>query len=302
MSPIRTLAVATVALAVPLAARAENKEVASVDPSTLSVPLDVAPAPIPPTSDEAAKPKSASSAAPAKLGIGFGITLASAYNFRGQNLYKDQHQLDQALQVAPWASYTVPKTGLTLTYYSSYQATGSAAAANRKAGISHEQDFTAAYRVELPAHLALTPGFTTYVYPFATKEAAGTTTPVWVEPWVDLLWQNGVVDVDLTTTYFHGAQSALKDYRYGYLHAQLSRTATITPWVGVETAVGYGHKLYVEKVTQNRDDVSARIGVPFTVKDAVLKPAVNWAWTDLSGRSMGQEYFLFGSLDASYAL
>ncbi len=287
---------------VPSVADAQQKEVASADPAMLDLTLDPAPKPVAPRRDEAAPSAAEAKPEKEKLGLGFGATFASAYNFRGLNIYKDKHQLDPSLQIAPWASYTVPKTGLTVTYFSSYQAAGAAASQNRKAGMSHEQDLVLGYRVELPAHLALTPGFTTYVYPFATKDAAGTTAPVYLEPSLDFTWASGFVDVDLFGSYFHGVQSALKDYRYGYLHAQVSRTATVTPWLGVETALGYGHKLYVEQVTDNRDDLSARIGVPFTVSDAVLKPSINWAWTNLKDQGIGREYFLFGALDATYAL
>ncbi len=285
------------------AAGEEKKQVASLDPTTLSLPTD-APVVIatPRASDEPAKGSENAKQEKEKLGIGLGATFGSAYSFRGLNLYKAKKQLDQAFQLAPWASYAMPHTGFVITYFSSYQAAGAAAAQNRKAGLSHEEDVILGYRFDLPAHIALTPGFTGYAYPFATKEAAGTNVPIYIEPSFDFFWASGVVDVDVQGSYFHGIQSALKNYRYGYLHAQLGRTAAIKPWVGVETAVGYGHKIYVENVSENRDDVSARIGVPFTLSDAVLKPALNWAWTNLKDQSMGQEYFVFGSLDASYAL
>ncbi|MCA9626399.1 MAG: hypothetical protein KC766_01980 [Myxococcales bacterium] len=235
------------------------------------------------------------------IGLEIGVGAASAYAWRGLNIYAAESQHDQHGQIAPWISYGVPGTDLTLDYWSSYQTNGPNKSAAVDEGTGAEQDLTATYSFELSEEVSLEPFVSGYFYPFAKQAAAGVSNPTYVEPGVGVGYTT-FVDFEVSASYIHGVQSELKDSRHGYLHVGLSKSVPLNDTFELSVGAGYGLKGYLEDAGQdNVHDVQLDAALAFSVDSATLAPGVHWVWTDLSGVGFSQEQFTYVGLDASYA-
>ncbi|MGE0322537.1 MAG: hypothetical protein AB7K71_32375 [Polyangiaceae bacterium] len=235
------------------------------------------------------------------IGLEVGVTAGSAYAWRGLNIYAAESQHDQHGQIAPWISYSVPGTGLSLDYWSSYQTNGANKSTAVEEGTGAEQDLTATYAFEVSDEVSVDPFVSGYFYPFAKQAAAGVQNPTYVEPGVGVNYAT-FVDLGVSVSYIHGLQSELKDGRHGYLHFAVSKAVPLTDGFELSVGAGYGLKGYVEDVGQdNVQDVQLDAALAFVVDSATLAPGVHWVWTDLNGVAFSQEQFTYAGLDASYA-
>jgi hypothetical protein len=227
---------------------------------------------------------------PVGLTVDFGV--GSAYGYRGLNLVAESSQHDQRLVMQPSLAYEVPETGLTLTYFSSYQVTGERQA-QVDAGMSDEQDLTVAFEREVTEGVSIGALFNAFVYPMAREQAAGTDVPVYLEPGLSATWST-VVDLSLSTSFLFGVQDALRSYRYVYVNPKVGKTLEITPAVSLTGSLGYGVK--AQQTTDNRHDLLVDVGVTFLPSELFyVTPAVHWAWTNLEGATFVDEQFAWVS-------
>ncbi len=248
--------------------------------------------PGPALEDQPAEPAEASEPEREPLGLTVDLGVGSAYGYRGLNLAAETSQHDQRLVLQPSVSYAVLETGLTLTYFSSYQATGERAA-QVDAGMSDEQDLIAAFEREIAGGLSLGASLGAFVYPMADELAVGTAVPVYLEPGLAATWST-VVDLSLSASLLLGVQDALRHSRYAYVNPKIGKTLEITEAVSLSASAGYGVKAQAQP--DNMHDVLVEVGATLSPSELFyVMPSVHWAWTNLAEESFVQEQFAWVS-------
>ncbi|MFH1463591.1 MAG: TorF family putative porin [Pseudomonadota bacterium] len=217
------------------------------------------------------------------IGLSLDLGVASAYVWRGLNVFADSGQRDPNLLLAPSVAWSIGESGVSLGYWGAYQLTGPNRAALVDAGLGAEQDLWVGYDRALSGKLAASFLLTGYLYPLADEAAAGTAFPTYLEPAAGLGWV-GPVTASVSVGYFHGLQPTLAGSRNVYLHPALSWGHALGEEVGLTVDAGFGYKLFTQaEVTTNTLDVSLALGLPLTFGAVHVNPALNLAWTNLGG-------------------
>ncbi|MBM4354235.1 MAG: hypothetical protein FJ109_10645 [Deltaproteobacteria bacterium] len=247
------------------------------------------------------------------LGLEIEAAFSSLYYFRGDNLFKKDKLMDQNGLASLSVTYALGP--VSIVYWGGFQTNGDNIGDNIDVGLGAEQDLAVSYTHELPADLAVEVGVLSYMYPFADEEAADTTFPVYLDPFVALSW-SGFVDARMCVWWYLGVQDALKDYRYIYLNPSVGKEFALTPdlTLGVELVAGYKtYTLYVgandEVPRDNLWDVLLKVGATYTfLDDFYVTPSVSAGWTNLDEKGedgkepgFGDEYMVFGGLAVGWA-
>lgn len=234
-----------------------------------------------------------------RIGLSLSFEVASAFVFRGYNVFRQTTQHDQNALFAPSLTYAIADTGLSLAYWGGYQWTGSNQADLVAAGVGHEQDLVVTYeRAMLSEALTLSAALTYYFYPFASKEDAGTAVPSYLEPSVKASFAT-ILDLGLQVAYFAGLQDAVKDLRYLYLSPSVGKTLELHPRVGLALGLGAGFKIYNDRDTMkdNVFDITFNCEFPVRLSDALaVTPAMHMAWSDFEALRLGEEYVIWGGI------
>jgi hypothetical protein len=221
-----------------------------------------------------------------QLGLAFDVGLASAYVWRGWNLFQDESQKDPNLLLAPGVTWSLGDSGFSVGYWSAWQLTGPNRGALIDAGTGAEQDVILSYSRSLTDRVSAAFGLTGYLYPLADEEIAGTAVPAFLEPAVGLSWE-GPVTASLNVAWFHGIQEALAGYRNVYLRPGLAWSHGLGARANLEVSGGFGTKLFTDveaPVETNTMDVLLGAAVPVDLGGGVyLKPSLNVAWTEIKG-------------------
>jgi len=235
------------------------------------------------------------------LGLSVEVAYSSLYYFRGDNLFKKDKLMDQNGLASLSASYAIGP--FSVTYWGGLQTNGDNIGENIDVGLGAEQDLAVSFTQELPADLSVEVGILSYMYPFADEEAAGTSFPVYLDPFLAVAW-SGIVDARMCVWWYLGIPSALADQRYVYFNPSLGKEFELNPnWsLGVEVNAGY--KTYTLYAGDNDDvpednlwDVLLKVGVSWTfLEDFYLNPSISAGWTNLSEQGFGDEYMVFGGL------
>jgi len=234
------------------------------------------------------------------VGLNLELALNSAYNFRGLNLFSSGPQMSHDAFVAPSLTFAVADTGFWISYWGAYQLRGDVGG-NVAAGVGHEQDVVVGYDLELTDRLAGGLALAAYVYPFADAAIAGTGMPLYFEALAHLGW-SGPVTLTGNVSYFHGLQDELgPTSRYVYFRPEVGRSVELAENLALELALAYGFKLFNDRdaapTRENRHDLafSWAFAWQYAAK-GYLTPSVNFAWTDLAGAGVGDEYFIWFGL------
>jgi len=261
--------------------------------------------------EEAAAPVAEAKAEKAPVGLNIGFEISSIYNFRGYNVFGGGDQNAQNIMVAPSLTWTIFDTGLSLGWWSAYQAYGSNRATLVDTGYGHEQDVFLAYsKAFLDDTLILSAAFTGYLYPFASdnkvddekKPGTGTTCPVYLEPTLGLTYSDAI-EIGLNLSYFAGIQDVLEDYRYFYINPRIAKTFEINKALGMRVALSYGYKVFnkYDKMKDNVHDIRFDYEIPITaLKPFVITPNIHTGWSNFEGQSIGEEYMIYGGLRLGY--
>lgn len=239
-----------------------------------------------------------------KVGVDGEVTYASAYMFRGYNVFQKGSQMDQHGMLAPGLTWTARSIPLTIGYWGAFQVNGKNLFAMVDAGLGAEQDLFISYDISLPHNMGLSVGAYWYFYPLARPAIAGTNLPSYLEPTVAWSW-SGVVDVGLGLAFFAGLQDALSDYRYLYINPSVSRSFALSTWASLGVGASFGYKVFTDpdKMTDNVYDVFLGVDCTFPMgKLLTIKPGVAAAWTNLAGRDFADEVGVFGTLTLGAAL
>lgn len=230
------------------------------------------------------------------------LGLSSVYVFRGLNMFQKSSQSDQHAFLAPSLTVNVPGTnGLTLNYWGAYQIAGSNIKEKLDGGTGAENDLTVSYARKMGDKLTGGAGLTSYIYPAAKKDVAGTRVPLYLEPFVFAALA-AALDVGVKVTYMHGVQEAVSAYRYVYFNPTLAKTFELSKRVSLTPSASFGYKLFTDRSTPVSDantvDVLVGLALPVTLTDALyVKPSACWAWTNLPGLTAGKEMVAFGGVN-----
>ncbi|MGC4115352.1 MAG: hypothetical protein QM765_12250 [Myxococcales bacterium] len=253
--------------------------------------------------DPASAPPAAAAPAPAStpLGLTLDLGFASAYNFRGYNVYQATSQGDQHGALVSILTWTIPGTGVSLSYISAYQTNGPNRAAVNAVGFGSEQDLSVGYGTTLADGLVgINAALTFYAYPFAKADVAGTEVPAYLEPSLTLSLALPV-DVSLSVLYYAGLQEAVKDYRYLYVRPAIGKTLTLSERLSVGFSFYGGYKRFAdaEKMKTNVWDVGVDGKLSIRIVDALsIVPAAHVSWTNVHGAEPSDGLMVWGSLNA----
>ncbi len=240
-------------------------------------------------------------------GLAADVGVASAYVFRGYNMFQATSQWDQRAYLAPSVTYTPAQVkGLSVGFWGAYQVVGPNIGPVKAAGLGAEHDLWLSYTRPLVGKLSGGLGFTAYVFPAAAPEIAGTAVPLYLEP-AALLTLPTVVELGLKVSYFHGVQEAVSALRYAYLNPTASKSIELSERVSLLLSGSLGYKWFVDGSTAtakfNTLDVLVSAAAPITLKGSLyVKPSVSWAWTNLPGRSIPEKMVVFGGVNLGLTL
>lgn len=236
------------------------------------------------------------------LGLSLSLTYATAYVFRGANVFQGSSQMDQCGLLAPGITWSVFDTGLSLGYWGAFQLYGENRRALVDGAIGHEQDLFVTYDFDIIAE-ALTGavGLYWYVYPFADPDVTGARFSSYLEPVLSITG-SWVVDVSLELAYMHQVGS---EWWVVYVHPSVSRELELHPMLALGLTLGFGFKVFDDPLaaTDNVWDVALDVELAIApLRWLTVTPAVHAGWTNFEARRFADEYIVWGSLDVTAEL
>jgi hypothetical protein len=238
------------------------------------------------------------------IGLNLDLGFASAYVFRGINVFQKDSQLDQHMLLAPGVTWAIFDTGLSIGYWGAYQISGGAISDRIDAGLGAEQDAILGYSLGLPHDLALSFGVTGYLYPWADETEAGTECPFYLEPGAGIAWA-GPIDLSLKASYMLGLQGEIRDFSYLYVNPRIGKTFAFGARVKLSVGLGYGFKRWQEgnDGAGNVHDVAVDVALPIDIASGLyVTPSVHAGWTNLVDRELEDELFVYGALNVGVNL
>jgi hypothetical protein len=232
------------------------------------------------------------------LGLSVGLGFASAYVWRGANIFGDGPQGDQNMLLGPSLGWSVGDTGLYVGWWGGFQLNGENKAANVEGGVGAEQDLSIGWERDLTDTVAVNLGVTGFLYPLATEAASGSDCPFYLDFAGGIGW-SGPVDLGLQVSWFQATQSALTGFEHLYLNPTIGYAWEPSDVWGLEATLGLGYKLpFAADIPANRWDLTLLLGAPIAVGGPVwVSPGFGLAWTDLADLGLRDEIAPWGALD-----
>jgi hypothetical protein len=267
-------------------------------------PAALAPAPGP-EEDTGMKDEAAAEEEEGGVGINFDVEMASAYVWRGLNVFQSEGQLDQRGSVFP--SVTAAVGPVSFGYWGAWQATGDNAGDNLDGALSGETDLWAQYDGSITDELGYSGSLWLYTYPFATDFAS------YIEPGAGLSYATAV-DLGFNVSYMYGMQEAARPFSYVFLGPSVGKDISLTDSLDLNLGVAGGYKIWTHREDLDGDgsndspdgnevhmQVDAGVTVPFG--NAYVSPAAHFSWTNLPAPlSFGDEYVVWAGLHIGYDL
>lgn len=227
------------------------------------------------------------------------LSLGSAYNFRGSNYFAGKDGYGGLF--APGISVDLPN-GFSIGWWSAFQITGSNRSDLILSGSGNEQDLIVGWTTDVSDRVSISVGAVAYIYPFATKAAAGATAPVWLEPGI-----SADVDLGLTwSTYIghnQGLQTGIAQGSYTYVSTGLSHSVPVHEKASVDLGGAAGIKgwSHGDPWRSNTVDLTADLAVSLDLDELSLSPGVHLVWTNTPPDAASDATFLWAGVDASLA-
>lgn len=260
--------------------------------------LDVVP-------EDPAAASQAAAPAPARSSWTFDAGFASAYAFRGANVFAASSAQDPNALFAPSATVGLGDSGVSLGWWGGYQLSGDNQVALVSAGYGAENDLFVSWGTKVSDRVAVGAAFTSFLYPFATEAAAGTDFPVYLEPSASITWSPGV-DLGMQVAYTFGAQEALAATgRYVYVHPTVAKVVELPAGFGLGVGAGAGFKAFTgpAEVTDNVWDASADLTVTKSFDGGFyVKPGAHAVWTNREDQTFAESSFAWFGVNAGVAI
>jgi hypothetical protein len=316
------LAPALAAAADEPAAPAEATPVAAAEP---------APAPEPPPGTPAADPAgpvpapaaAAPAAVPADTGatevapesgaapstvINLDVEGASAYVWRGVNLF-GENQDTQAFSVFPGITATFG--GLSLGYWGAFQLSGDNKSDKVDSGAGAETDLIAKYSATLADNLTAYGMLTYWIYLAADDKSptapAPEATPMYLEPGVGLAYSTAA-DLGLYVGYYRGLQEGTKPASFVYINPSVGKTLPVSGDIALALGLSGGYKVYTNLADgAPKDyalDLTANVGATFPFSDMYVTPGIHAAFVtrDIDGAEFSDEFIAWAGVHIGYNL
>ena len=234
------------------------------------------------------------------LGLTIDVGFATAYFYRGLNVFSGEGMMEQHGFVAPSLTWSVLDGKLQFGYWGAWQVMGGNVGENIDAGLGAENDFSVSYDHALTERLTLSPGLGVFLYPLAEESAAGTRVPTILEPTVGLTW-DGPLEIGLRCSYFLPTQQALLPTRHLYLNPTIGKSFELTRRVGLTASAGFGYKA-LAGFEDNVFDALVTVAAPVALGLFSVTPAVSFVWTNFDGLGLAEEVAVFGGVNAAVSL
>lgn len=210
------------------------------------------------------------------------LEFASAYVFRGYNVFQAENQREQKWVQRPLVVWTAPGTGLSIGYAGANQLTGDNLVSNVAAGLGAEQDLFAGYSFARDSPFGLGTELIAVAYPAADRRVAGTDTPFFIAASVEPRYRRRAF---LYIGYLHGFRHGPLDRDQVYISPRVEKRLGFGERFELALQVGAGMKiLELDRVVRaNMFDVLATATLTCALNDVLyVGSKVGWAWTNLT--------------------
>lgn len=214
--------------------------------------------------------------APSTL-INIDIEGASAYVWRGNNLFGGAEQDKQNFSVFP--SITATFGAFSIGYWGAFQLTGDGTndpGLLVDSGYGAETDLIAKYSGSLAENLSYSAMLTYWIYAAADEAAAGTSTPMYLEPGAGITYATAA-DLGLYVGYYRGLQDATSPYSFVYINPSVGKTIPLTDDIGLAVGLSAGYKVYTDDATPEDKalDLTLNVGATIPFSDMYITPQVH---------------------------
>ncbi|MBN2341008.1 MAG: hypothetical protein JXX29_06045 [Deltaproteobacteria bacterium] len=284
-------------------ATAEPEEAAAAPEEAPAEPEAAEPAPEPepapvveeaaPAEEAAATEAPAAEAAPAEeaeeessAGVAIDFGLATAYNFRGLNVFMENGQQDRRPAFFPSISKSFGDTGLYLGYWGAFQINGQNRGDVVAGALGHEQDVFLGWDKSFGPDdmMTFSAAFTYFFYPFAENDDVKL--PGYIEPLLGFSLST-VVDLGLSVSYFIGLDDLTEPYTHLYIKPTIGKSFSFGETYGLDIGFGAGFKVWKDDETDeggNTVDLSFNVAVPVALEGPFyVSPSISMVWTNLEG-------------------
>jgi hypothetical protein len=211
------------------------------------------------------------------------LEFASAYVFRGYNVFQAENQREQKWVQRPQIVWTAPGTGFSIGYASANQVSGDNLVSNVAAGLSAEQDLFTGYELWRTARVGLATEVALIAYPAADKRVIGTDVPVFISVSAEPRYRHNLF---LYGGYLRGFRKGSFEANQVYLNPRVEQRVSLGERFGLELQLGAGMKILQADVGSIRDnmfDVLATTTLYYSLNEIFYVGAkVGWAWTNLT--------------------
>jgi hypothetical protein len=252
-----------------LAAAADGDAAESTDPAApkTPAPADTGPAEV------------ATTAKAASTLINIDVEAASAYVWRGINLYGES-QNTQNFSLFPSLSLTFG--GLSLGYFGGFQLTGDNKSQVVDQGTGAEQDLILKYSGSLADKLTYSAGLVYWLYPFADKAVANTDLPMFIEPGVGVTYATAPVDLGLYVGYYRALQAVNEAGSFVYINPSIAKSVPLTGDISLALGLSAGLKAYTN-LPSGADgdrvfDLTLNVGATLPFSDMYVTPQLHAAF------------------------
>jgi hypothetical protein len=213
--------------------------------------------------------------APSRL-LNIDVEGSSAYVWRGTNIF-GADQNTQAFSVFP--SVTATMGPLSLGYWGAFQLSGDNKSALVDRGVGAENDFILKYSGWLNDKLTYSAMLTYWVYPFANEEAAGTATPMYIEPGAGISYLTGA-DLGLYVGYYRALQTVNEPASFVYINPSVGKTFRLRNGIGFAFDVSAGYKIFTDDPpTKDRAlDLGLHVSAAIPFNNMYITPQLHAAY------------------------
>jgi len=239
--------------------------------------------------DTGAAEATATTEAPSTL-INVDVEGASAYVWRGINLFgEDQNTQDFSL----FPSITATFGGLSIGYWGAFQVSGDNKSDLVDSGVGAETDLILKYSGSLAENLTYSAMLTYWIYAAADETAAGTKTPMYIEPGAGVTYSTAA-DLGLYVGYYRGLQDATNPYSFLYINPSVGKTLPVSGDISLALGLSAGYKVYTnlaDGAPKDRAlDLTANVGATFPFSDLYITPGVHAAFVTRDGIDGGADF------------
>jgi len=261
----------------------------AADPAGAVPAPEATPAPAAVPADTGTTEGAASTATPTAL-INVDVEGASAYVWRGINLFgEDQNTQDFSL----FPSITATFGGLSIGYWGAFQVSGDNKSDLVDSGVGAETDLILKYSGSLAENLTYSAMLTYWIYAAADETAAGTKTPMYIEPGAGVTYSTAA-DLGLYVGYYRGLQDATNPYSFLYINPSVGKTLPVSGDISLALGLSAGYKVYTnlaDGAPKDRAlDLTANVGATFPFSDLYITPGVHAAFVTRDGIDGGADF------------